>query len=391
MVYYVDGLRTPFGAFNGGLKSQSAPELAAPLLAELVSRQGLRANSVDQVILGQVIQAGSGQAPARQATLRAGLDESVSAMTINKVCGSGLMALMLGAGAIRLGESGLVLAGGMESMSRAPHAILGAREGLKAGDSKLVDLLFWDALTDPASGRAMGELVEEKTKSAQISREAQDGYAIKSYQLALEAQKNGRLAKEILPVTLAAKSGPVTLSLDEEPGKVNFEKLPHLRPVFDPSGSITAANASSLNDGAAVCLLASETEVRARGLKPKAKILAYSSVSLKPQDFSLAPIPAIQRVLERGKVKISEVDFFEINEAFAAVPLMAIGALGLDPRRLNVNGGAVALGHPVGASGARLVITLVEQLVLTGAKYGVAALCIGGGESVAVLVQRAEG
>jgi len=268
---------------------------------------------------------------------------------------------------------------------------LGAREGLKAGDSKLVDLLFWDALTDPASGRAMGELVEEKTKSAQISREAQDGYAIKSYQLALEAQKNGRLAKEILPVTLAAKSGPVTLSLDEEPGKVNFEKLPPLRPVFDPSGSITAANASSLNDGAAVCLLASETEVRARGLKPKAKILAYSSVSLKPQDFSLAPIPAIKRVLERGKVKISEVDFFEINEAFAAVPLMAIGALGLDPRRLNVNGGAVALGHPVGASGARLVITLVEQLVLTGAKYGVAALCIGGGESVAVLVQRAEG
>lgn len=389
-IYYLDGIRTPFGALGGSLASLSAVDLAAPLLAELLSRQNLGPKAVDQVILGQVIQAGAGQAPARQAARKAGIDDMAGAMTINKVCGSGLKALMLGAGAIRLEESGLVLAGGMESMSQAPHALLKARSGLRPGDQSLVDLLFHDALTDPDSGRPMGLLVEEKVKAQNISRAAQDEYAIRSYQAALEAQQSGRLAKEILPVKLKTRSGETLVEHDEEPGKVKFEKIPDLKPVFDPEGSLTAANSSSIDDGAGAVLLASKKEVEQRGLKPKAELVCWATSSMAPKDFSLAPIPAIQRVLEQARLKVADIDRFEINEAFAAVPLMAIAGLGLDRRKVNVNGGAVALGHPVGASGARLAITLVEELIHSGGTYGIAALCIGGGEAVAALFKRVE-
>ena len=390
-VYYIDGLRTPFGALGGALSGLSAPQLAAPLMAELVKRAGLEPKSINEVILGQVIQGGAGQAPARQAMRQAGLDDQTPAMTINKVCGSGLKAMMLAAQSIRLGEADLVLAGGMESMSGAPYIIPGARKGLRAGDQKLVDLLFHDALTDPYSGKPMGELVEEKTAHNGITREAQDQYAIKSYQRALAAQAEGRFAREILPVVISSRKGETLVDQDEEPGKVNFEKVTSLRPVFSPNGSITAANASSIDDGAAVTLLASEAALTKYGLTPKAEMVASATSSHHPNDFSVAPIGAIDKLMKRSLVNPKEVDLYEINEAFAAVPLMALGPLGLDLRQLNVNGGAVALGHPVGASGARLALTLVEELLLRGGRYGVAALCIGGGEAVAALFKRWEG
>jgi len=389
-IYYIDGIRTPFGRFGGVLSEVKATELAAPLIKELVERQGLGEKSVDQLILGQVLSAGCGQAPARQAGLAGGLGVQVSAMTINKVCGSGLKSIMLGAGAIGLGESGLVLAGGMESMSLAPHALLNQRSGIKAGDASLVDLLFFDALVDPYSGKSMGEVVERGIRGGPITRQAQDEYAIRSYQLAVAAQGRGRFDREILPVTLTNRKGETVVSMDEEPGKVNFEKIQTLKPVFDPRGTITAANASSINDGAAVCLLGSASEAKSRGLKPKAEIVAWAQVSLDPSDFALAPIQGIAAVLKKAQVRPSEVDLYEINEAFSAVPLLAITGLGLDMRRLNVNGGAVALGHPVGASGARIALTLVEELIERQAKYGVAAICIGGGEAVAVLFRRVE-
>ncbi|OGG94481.1 MAG: acetyl-CoA acetyltransferase [Candidatus Lambdaproteobacteria bacterium RIFOXYD2_FULL_50_16] len=390
-ILFIDGLRTPFGSIGGVLSSLSAPQLAAPLLSALVSRAGLSAKCIDEVILGQVIQGGVGQAPARQAMRLAALDDQTRAMTINKVCGSGLKALLLGGQSILLGESDLVLAGGMESMSQAPYIVPKARQGLKAGDGQLIDLLFYDALTDPYSGKPMGELVEEKTQNQGITREAQDQYAIKSYQRALAAQTEGRLAREILPVKLESKKGEVVVSQDEEPAKVDFAKLSSLRPVFSPSGSITAANASSINDGAAVTLLASEEAAMKYGLKPKAELIAWSHSSHHPDDFSLAPIGAINKLLKQTLINPKEVDLWEINEAFAAVPLMALGPLALDLRQVNVNGGAVSLGHPVGASGGRLALTLVEELTLRQGRYGIAALCIGGGEAVAALFKRWEG
>ncbi|MDT8447984.1 MAG: thiolase family protein [bacterium] len=390
-VFYIDGIRTPFGSLGGTLSTLSAPQLAAPLLGSLIQRNDLGPKAIDEVVLGQVIQAGSGQAPARQAMRLAGLDDATAAMTINKVCGSGLKSLMLGGASILTSESRLVLAGGMESMSQAPHGLLKARAGLRSGDKPLVDLLFHDALTDPDSGQPMGWLVEQQLKGKQISRDAQDEFCLRSYQAALDAQRNGRLAKEILPITIEDRKGYMVVDTDEEPGKVKFDKIPQLKPVFDPQGSLTAANSSSINDGAAAVLLASEAEAQARGLVPKAELVCWATASLAPKDFTLAPIPAIQRVLEKARLKIKDIDLFEINEAFAAVPLLAIGALALDPRRLNVNGGAVALGHPVGASGARLVVTLVEELIQRQARYGIVALCIGGGEAVAALFKRWEG
>jgi len=389
-VYYIDGLRTPFGSFGGTLSKLSAPALTAPLVQALVSRHDLDPGSVDQVILGQVLSAGVGQAPARQVCLNAGLSPQVNALTINKVCGSGLKSMMLGGGSVRSGDSGLVFAGGMESMSLAPHALLGQRSGLRPGDAALVDLLFLDALIDPGSGAPMGQLVEDCLRGGLLTRQLQDEYAVRSYRLAIAAQNNGRFDQEIWPVTIAGKGGEQVVSADEEPGKVKFEKIPSLKPVFDPQGSITAANASSLNDGAAVCLLASEAEAKARGLKPKAELVAWAEVSLDPADFALAPIPAMVAVLEKAQVTLAEIDLFEINEAFSAVPLLAIENLGLGINRVNVNGGAVALGHPVGASGARICLTLVEELILRKAKYGVAAICIGGGEAVAALFRRVE-
>ena len=389
-VFYIDGRRTPFGSLNGVLSSVAAPQLAAPLMASLIKDLSLTDSSVDQVILGQVIQAGCGQAPARQATLLAGLAPQVQSMTINKVCGSGLKALMLGAGSILLDESALVFAGGMESMSRAPHALLDQRKGLKVGDMNLVDLLFHDALTDPYSKKSMGLLVEQQIAGGSVTREVQDEYAVQSYQRAIRAQERGRFVREILPVLLQSRTGDLSVVEDEEPKRVQFDKITQLKPAFSQNGCLTAANSSSINDGAALCLLGSAEEVRVRGLSPKAELVSWASVSLAPEQFSVAPLPAIFKVLDQAKLKVSDIDLYEINEAFSAVPLMAIQGLKLDPERVNVNGGAVALGHPVGASGARLAITLVEELIERQGKYGVAALCIGGGEAVAMLFRRVE-
>jgi acetyl-CoA C-acetyltransferase len=387
-VFIIDALRTPFGAFGGGLADVPAPQLAAPLLAELLRRASLDAVDVDEVILGQVLQGGSGQAPARQAMRAARIPDAVHAMTVNKVCGSGLKSVMLAADSIRLGESQLVLAGGMESMSLAPYALPAARFGQRMGHGKVLDLMIYDGLQDPYSGRHMGEITEDWVVRHGLSREDQDAYAARSYRLARAAAEDGRFAREVVPVVKSGRKGEVTVDRDEEPFKGDPEKLPGLRPAFSKTGTITAGNASSINDGAAAVLAAGAEAVREHGLKPVARIVAGATNSLDPDLFAEAPVDAIRRVTAKSGVPLGEVGLFEINEAFAAVPLVAIRQLDLDPDRVNVNGGACALGHPIGASGARLLTTLVTEMQLRRERYGIATLCIGGGEAVAVLVER---
>ena len=387
-IWILGGLRTPFGSFGGGLKSISAPQLAAPLLSELCLRFELRCNEVHEVILGQVLQGGAGQAPARQAVKYADLPDSVAAMTINKVCGSGLKAVALGAERIALGEADFVLAGGMESMSQAPFVLPHQRWGQSLGHGQARDLLLWDALVDPYSGRHMGELTEDRILERGLSRADQDAYAVQSYQRAQAAQEQGLYAKEILPLRLPGKTGELLFQQDEEPSKVNFAKLPLLKPAFTPNGSITAANASSLNDGAACLLLADPVKARDKGLKPLARIINFSQHSQAASHFSLAPVGAMQKLLAKDQLLTSDIALWEINEAFSAVPLMAMADMNLDPARVNVLGGAVSLGHPVGASGARLALSLALQLHRLGpGSLGVASLCIGGGEAVAMLLE----
>lgn len=387
-VYLVDGLRTPFGSFGGVLSDISAPELAAVVIKELQKKYHLPDDAAEEVILGQVIQGGSKQAPARIAMRLAGLSDSTHAMTINKVCGSGLKSFMLGVQSIMLGDSHIVYAGGMENMSMAPYALDKARFGYRMGQASIYDLMIYDALQDPYSGKHMGEITEESIRKNGLSRKEQDDYAIRSYTLAQMAIEKGILNKEIVSVTKKTKKGEIVIDKDEEPFKGDITKIETLKPAFIKDGTITAGNASKINDGAAVGILADDEAVKKYNFNPKIRIVAYSTNSIHPDDFGEAPIGAIQKVLSKAKLDLNQIDLFEINEAFAAVPLMAIKNLKIDINKVNVNGGAVAFGHPVGASGARLLITLSRELIARNLKYGIATLCIGGGEAVAVLVEK---
>ncbi|OIO04228.1 MAG: acetyl-CoA C-acyltransferase [Elusimicrobia bacterium CG_4_10_14_0_2_um_filter_56_8] len=387
-IFVVDALRTPFGSLGGALSEVEAPRLAGAVIQGLLASASLPPEAVGEVIMGQVLSGGAGQAPARQAAISGGLPPSVPAMTINKVCGSGLKAIMLGAGSIALKEAGVVIAGGMENMSLAPYFLKKARSGYRLGNGELLDMMIHDGLWDPYTGRHMGQIGEESAAKHSITRAQQDEFAARSYRLAQDAIKNGVFKAEIVPFVKESRKGPVTVSEDEEPLKVDFEKIDKLRPVFKKDGTITAANASTINDGAAVAMLASWTAVKEHNLKPKARIVATATSSLSPELFPEAPVEAIKKVCEKAKLKISEIDLFEINEAFAAVTLLAVKQLGLDIDRVNVNGGAAAIGHALGASGARLAATLVRELGRRKARYGLATLCIGGGEAVAVIFER---
>ena len=387
-VFLVEARRTPLGAFGGALSDIPAPELASQVLRDIVQRQGFPVEEVDEVIIGQVLQGGCGQAPARQAMRKAGLPDSVHAMTINKVCGSGLKAIMLAADAIRLGDAQTIIAGGMESMSQAPYLIPKARYGYRLGNGQLLDLMIQDGLQDPDSGRHMGEITEVWIKRHGLTREDQDAYAARSYRLAQAAVAAGTFARELTPVVKSSRKGDVTIDSDEEPGRGAIDKLTGLRPAFSKEGTITAGNASTINDGAAFVMACAEKALQRHALQPIARLVAASTNSIAPDDFAEAPVGAINRAVAKAGLNLSDIDLFEINEAFSAVPLVAIRELGIDPDKVNVNGGAVAIGHPIGASGARLAATLVHELRARGQRYGVASLCIGGGEAVAAVFER---
>ncbi len=387
-VYIIDGMRTPFGSFCGVLSDVAAPQLAATVIKGILSRNALPAEAVSEVILGQVLSGGCGQAPARQAMRFAGLPDSTPALTINKVCGSGLKAVMLGSDSIQLGNADLVLAGGMENMSLAPYILKKARNGYRMGNGEIIDLMVYDGLTDPYTGVHMGIIGEASVERNGLTREEQDGLAIRSYQLAQTAVKDGIFKDEIAPVVKSVRGVDTVVADDEEPFKGDIAKIATLKPVFKKDGSITAGNASTINDGAALLLLAGAAAVKKHNLTPKARIVAAATSSLHPDYFPEAPVSAIQAVCDRAGLKIDDIDLFEINEAFASVTLIAIKELKLDPAKVNVNGGACAIGHPIGASGARLAVTVVRELHKRNLRYGLATLCIGGGEAVAVIFER---
>lgn len=387
-VFVVDSLRTPFGSFGGALADVEAPRLGAAVIEALMKKSGLPPASVSEVIVGEVLAGGVGQAPARQAMRYAGLPDNIPAMTVNKVCGSGLKAIMLGAGSIRLGDSDVVIAGGMESMSLAPYLLKRARTGYRMGNGELIDLMVYDGLRDPYSGRHMGEIADAAATRHGFNRETQDEYAVRSFQRAQNAAREGWFKDEIVPVVKKTKKGDEAVVEDEGPFKVDFEKIKQLRPAFTTDGTITAGNASTISDGAAMTLLASESALEKYNLKPKARLVAYSTNSLSPDLYPDAPVGAIEAACARAGIKVTDVDLFEVNEAFSVVAMIAIKNLNLDPEKVNVNGGAVSLGHPIGASGGRLAATLVRELGRRQVRYGLATLCIGGGEAVAVVFER---
>ena len=381
--------RTPIGSLLGGLSEIPAPRLGAVAIAEAVSRSGIRKEDVEQVIMGNVLSAGVGQAPARQAGIYAGLPVSAGAVTINKMCGSGLKSVMLAAQSIATEEFEVVVAGGMESMSQAPYLLKKARSGYRLGNDTIHDHMIIDGLWDVYNDLHMGNCAETLAKDHKISREDQDAFAATSYTRALAAIRDGRFAREIVGVPIPQRKGdPVPFLVDEEPGRGNVSKLPTLRAVFEKNGTVTAGNASTINDGAAAVVVMSTDAAKRRGAKPIARIVGYATASLEPVWFTIAPVDAIRKLLLKTGVAKEKVGLFEINEAFAGVAIAAIRGLSLDPERVNVNGGAVSLGHPIGASGARILTTLLYAMADRGERYGVASLCIGGGEAVAVLVEK---
>lgn len=383
----LSGVRTPIGGFMGSLSSQTAPQLGAVAIKGALEKAGVSNDKVNEVIMGNVLTGGVGQAPARQAAIYAGLPTNVECMTINKVCGSGLKAVMLADQVLNNGDAELIVAGGQESMTNAPHALFGARNGYKMGNQNLVDLMIHDGLWDVYNNFHMGNAGELCASEHTFTREDQDKYAEESYRLALAAQEKGYFDNEIVPVTYADRKGDVTVSTDEDPSKVNFDKISSLRPVFKKDGTVTAANASNLNDGASALVVTSEEWASANGKTPIAKIVAHCSHAQAPDWFTTAPTSAIQKVLKKANMTLDQIDLFEINEAFAVVPMHSIKELGIDRNKVNVHGGAIALGHPIGASGARLLVTLINALKRTGGKYGLVTLCIGGGEANAMIVE----
>ncbi len=387
-VVIVGAARTPIGSFLGSLASLSAPKLGSVAIKAALERAGVDPKDVQLVHMGVVLQGAVGQAPARQAALGAGLPQSVPCVTVNKVCGSGLEAVIGAARAIAAGEIEVAVAGGMESMSNAPHAIKNSRNGTKMGPLETLDTMVHDGLWDPYNNQHMGMCGELCAKEKNISRSAQDEHAAESYRRALEAQKNGSFKAEIAPVVIAGKKGDVTVDTDEEPGKGDISKLPSLRTAFQKDGSITAGNASSINDGAAALVLMSAEEAKKRGLKVLGKLVSSGYHAQAPEWFTTAPTPAIQNALAKAKWDAKKVDLWEINEAFSVVSVVNNQALGLDANKVNIWGGAVALGHPIGASGARILVTLLYAMAAKNVTTGGASLCIGGGEGIALLVER---
>jgi acetyl-CoA C-acetyltransferase len=389
-IVIVAAARTAVGKFGGSLAKTPASELGAVVIRELLERSRLSGEQISEVILGQVLQAGTGQNPARQAVIKSGLPQGVPAMTINKVCGSGLKAVMLAAQAIRDGDSEIVIAGGQESMSLAPHVLMGSREGQRMGDWKLTDTMISDGLWDVYNQYHMGITAENVAKKYGVSREQQDALALASQQKAAAAQEAGRFKEEIVPVLLPQKKGdPVRFDSDEFINKkTSAEALAGLRPAFDKAGSVTAGNASGLNDGAAAVVVMSADKAKQLGLTPIARIASYASAALDPAYMGMGPVPASTKALQRAGWKAAELDLLEINEAFAAQACAVHKEMGWDTSKVNVNGGAIAIGHPIGASGCRILVTLLHEMKRRGAKKGIASLCIGGGMGVALTVER---
>jgi acetyl-CoA C-acetyltransferase len=387
-VVIVSAVRTPIGSFNGALSGISATKLGALVVAEAVRRAGIAKDAVDEVIMGNVIAAGLGQAPARQASIYAGLPEKVEALTINKMCGSSLKAAMLAAQSIMCGDADIVIAGGMENMTQAPYLLEKARTGYRLGHGQILDSLLRDGLIDVYNDSHMGVCAELCAAKYELSREELDAFAVGSYQKAIKAQREGLFKEEILPVQVPqGRREPLLVEHDEEPTRVNFEKLPQLAPAFQKDGKVTAGNASSINDGAAAVAVVGRDVAEKMGLQPMARIVAHSAFAQAPEWFTTAPAGAIKKAVMKAGLTLDDIDLFEVNEAFAAVSLAVNRELGIDEGRVNVNGGAVALGHPVGASGARVLTTLLYAMRARGARRGVASLCLAGGEAVAMVVE----
>jgi acetyl-CoA C-acetyltransferase len=386
--WIVAASRTPVGSFQGALSSLPAPRLGAIAIADAVKKAGVNPGDVDECIMGEVLTAGVGQAPARQAALAAGLPSSVPCMTINKVCGSGLKAVMLASDNIALGNTKIAVAGGQENMSLAPHLLENSRSGYRMGPATIVDSMIKDGLWDPYNNWHMGNAAELCVKEKNFTREQQDAFAIDSYKKAQAALEKGVFKNEIAAVEVQDKKGTTVIDKDEEPGKAMFEKMPSLKPAFDKTGTITAANASKINDGGAAVVLMAESEAKKRGVKGLARIVAHGTFAQDPKWFTTAPTGAIKAALAKANLKVSDIDLWEINEAFANVTMAAMKDLEIPAERVNVHGGAIAIGHPIGASGARILTTLVHALQTHGKRYGLATLCIGGGEAVALIVER---
>ncbi|MFH1808334.1 MAG: acetyl-CoA C-acetyltransferase [Pseudomonadota bacterium] len=385
----VGAARTPIGAFQGSLSSLSAAKLGAVAIKAALERAGVAPDQVDQVYMGNVLMGGQGQAPARQAAIYAGLPKKVPCTTINKVCGSGLKAVMLAANEIRLGEAQVVVAGGMESMSNAPYYLFKARDGYRMGNGELVDGMIHDGLWDPYGNVHMGTCGDLCAREKNFSREDQDAFSKTSYERAQKAWAEGLFQDEVVPVQIPQRKGdPVVVSQDEEPAKGNFKKMPELRPAFGKEGTVTAANASKIDDGAAAVVVVSEDYAKQHRLTVLGRIVAYDGVAQEPEWFTTAPVGAIQRTLDKVKLSTGDIDLYEINEAFAVVTMVTMRELKLDHAKVNVHGGAVSLGHPIGCSGTRILVTLLHAMKARGAKRGLASLCIGGGEAVALVVER---
>ncbi|WP_168397268.1 thiolase family protein [Acinetobacter indicus] len=386
-IVIVNGARTAMGGFQGSLASLTAPDLGAATIQAAISRAGLQPTDIEEVIMGCVLPAGLKQGPARQAMRKAGLPDSTGAVTINKLCGSGMKAVMQAADMIKAGSATYVVAGGMESMTNAPYILPKARGGFRMGHGEVKDHMFLDGLEDAETGRLMGSFAQDMANTKGYTREQMDDFAIRSLKRAQTAVNEGYFTDEIVPVTVSTRKGDVVVDKDEQPFNANIEKIPTLRPAFAKDGTITAANASSISDGASALVLTSADNAAAKGLQPLAKLIAYASNSQHPSEFTIAPVGAIQKVLDKTGWTIADVDLWEINEAFAMVTMCPMDEFKLDPEKVNINGGACALGHPVGSTGSRIILTLIHALKRTGGKRGIAALCIGGGEATAVAIE----
>ena len=382
--------RTPMGAFQGELAPLAAPELGGAAIAGAIGNAGVDAAAVDEVIMGCVLPAGVGQAPARQAGFAAGLGEEVPASTLNKVCGSGMKTVMMAHDLVRAGSAGMVVAGGMESMTNAPYLSPAMRGGARLGHQTMQDHMFLDGLEDAYDrGRLMGSFAEDCASRYQFSRAAQDEFALRSLERAKAAQADSAFNGEITPVTVTTRKGETLIEADEQPGKARPEKIPHLKPAFARDGTVTAANASSISDGAAALVVTSRATAGEKGLSPRARILGHASHSHAPQWFTTAPVPAATKLMNKLGWSVADVDLWEVNEAFAVVPMAFMHEIGIPAEKVNVNGGACALGHPIGASGSRIIVTLLNALETRGLKRGIAAICIGGGEGTAIAIERA--
>jgi acetyl-CoA C-acetyltransferase len=386
----VSAKRTPLGSFNGALSTTPTVKLGATAIKGTVDASGVNPEEIDEVIMGNVLPAGEGQSPARQALIKAGLPIKTPALTINKVCGSGLKAIMLADQVIRAGDANIIVAGGMENMSLAPFSLEKARTGYRMGNGVLEDLMIKDGLWDPYNNCHMGSIAEKCAAEYNITREAQDTFAKESYLRAIAAQKDGKFKDEITPVAVPQRKGePLIVDTDEEPGKGNVDKLPKLRAAFQKEGTVTAGNASSINDGAATVMVMAEDKAKDLGLKPMVKIIAQAQASQEPEWFTTAPALAMEKALEKAGLKSEDIDLWEVNEAFSVVSIFNNEKLNVPADKVNVNGGAVAIGHPIGASGARIFVTLVHEMMKrSDVKYGLASLCIGGGEAVALIVEK---